>query len=40
MTFIERTVPLPGNANEEYMKIESQLTPLKQVRGQFFLHSR
>ena len=33
-------VLLPGNFNEEYMKIKSMLTPLKQVLGQFCLHNR
>ena len=40
MTFIERIVPLPGNFKEEYMKIKSQLTPIKEVLGQFCLHTR
>ena len=40
MTFTAKTVPLPGNFNEEYMKTKSQLTPLKQVPGQFCLQTR
>ena len=38
MKFIKRTVPLPGNFNEEYMKIKSRLTPLRRVLGQFCLY--
>ena len=40
MKSTERTVPLPSIFNEEYIKIKSQLKPLKQVPEQFCLHTK
>ena len=39
-SLIEKTKPLPGNFNEEYMKIKSELTLLKQFLEQFCQHNR
>ena len=36
MKFIERTMPLPVIFNEGYLKMKSQLKPLKQVFEQFY----